>query len=233
MTFNDPIDNFPCHLVYDQTPVSRSLDPEERVYNYPSTKNRSVNKEQRFEKGPALIHKLGHYGCCVTNFAAAYEFYTTHFNFIASDLVYDPETGKDITTFLRLDRGKEQVDHHCFFFFEGPEYHVHHSSYEVHDFDTQGLGHQWLRDKGYELVWGKSFSISRILKEETNILFIGVGRHVLGSQIFDYWWDTSKFMVEHYVDGDLVNHEAATTRSAAGPDGLHIWGPPLPATFLK
>lgn len=50
----------------------------------------------------------------------------------------------------------------------GPKYHVHHSSFEVHDFDIQSLGHQWLREKDYDLVWG-------------------VGRHVLGSQIFDYW----------------------------------------------
>lgn len=35
--------------------------------------------------------------------------------------------------------------------------------------DIQALGHQWLKNKGYELEWG-------------------VGRHVLGSQIFDYWY---------------------------------------------
>ncbi len=46
--------------------------------------------------------------------------------------------------------------------------HVHHTSYETHDFDTQVLGHDWLRHKGYENCWG-------------------VGRHVMGSQIFDYW----------------------------------------------
>jgi hypothetical protein len=71
-------------------------------------------------------------------------------------------------TFCRLDRGEELVDHHCFFFFGGPKFHVHHSSFETHDFDTQVLGHDWLRHKGYELSWG-------------------VGRHIMGSQIFDYW----------------------------------------------
>ena len=50
----------------------------------------------------------------------------------------------------------------------GPKMHVHHTSYETHDFDTQVLGHDWLRDQGYENCWG-------------------VGRHVMGSQIFDYW----------------------------------------------
>jgi cytochrome P450 family 619 len=81
--------------------------------------------------------------------------------------VHDP-TGKNITVFYRLGRGKELVDHHCFFFFEGPKFHVHHSSFETHDFDAQVLGHDWLRQKGYTNCWG-------------------VGRHIMGSQIFDYW----------------------------------------------
>lgn len=73
-----------------------------------------------------------------------------------------------MTVFWRLDRGKEEVDHHCFFFYQGPKYHVHHASFETYDFDAQVLGHDWLREKGYKNCWG-------------------VGRHVLGSQIFDYW----------------------------------------------
>ncbi|BAE54542.1 unnamed protein product [Aspergillus oryzae RIB40] len=128
-------------------------------------------------------------------------------------LIHD-STGRDITTFLHLDRGSELVDHHCFFFFEGPRSHVHHSSFETHDFDTQVLGHDWLRSKGYENCWG-------------------VGRHIMGSQIFDYWFDTSRFIIEHYVDGDLVNDQHQTNRSLATPDNLHVWGPDLPPTFLQ
>lgn len=32
----------------------------------------------------------------------------------------------------------------------------------------------------------------------------GVSRYILGSEIFDYWWDTTGSMIEHYADGDLV-----------------------------
>ncbi|KAB8235781.1 uncharacterized protein BDW43DRAFT_298802 [Aspergillus alliaceus] len=71
---------------------------------------------------------------CVTNFAKALGFYTTRFNFKPRDLIHDP-AGKDITTFLHLDRGEELVDHHSLFFFEGPSSHVYHSSFETHDFD--------------------------------------------------------------------------------------------------
>jgi hypothetical protein len=119
-------------------------------------------------------------------------------------IIYD-DSDKDMTTFLHLDRGENLVDHHCFFFFEGPVSHIHHSSYEVHDFDRQVLGHEWLQQKGYENCWG-------------------VGRHVPGSQIFDYWFDPSRFIMEHYSDGDLVNCHNPTFRSKAGPNSLYIWG---------
>ncbi|RSM08509.1 hypothetical protein CDV31_008146 [Fusarium ambrosium] len=188
VTFLDPVDRFPFHLVYGQKPVEEQTN------------------------SPAPIHKLGHFGMCVTDFSKAYEFYTSRFNFTPSDLVHD-DNGRDITTFLHLGRGKELVDHHCFFFFEGPKSHVHHSSYETHDFDTQLLGHDWLRHKGYENCWG-------------------VGRHIMGSQIFDYWFDPSRFILEHYVDGDLVNEDNPTSHTKASPDSLHVWGPDLPAGFL-
>ena len=105
-------------------------------------------------------------------------------------LVYD-DTGRDITTFLHLDRGAVPVDHHCFFFFEGPKSHVHHSSFETVDFDTQVLGHDWLRDKGYENCWG-------------------VGRHIMGSQIFDYW----SVILEGNLQEWFAHHILGSTRRA-------------------
>lgn len=118
VTFYDPVDGFPFHLVFGQTPKEVSPRPAELDYNFPHDKHRDVNKTQRFKPGPAMVDKLGHFGCCVTNFEKTYNFYTTHFNLKASDLIHD-STGKDITTFLHLDRGMEKVDHHTFFFFEG------------------------------------------------------------------------------------------------------------------
>lgn len=168
VTFYDAVDNFPFHLVYGQVLVESANTFPELEYNFPTSKHRAVNRTQRFQRGPSPVHKMGHFGLCVTDFASAYTFYTTHFNFKASDLVYDPQTEKDMTCFFHLDRGMEEVDHHSFFIYEGPKFHVHHSSFEVNDFDVQSLGHDWLGAKGWENCWG-------------------VGRHVMGSQIFDYW----------------------------------------------
>lgn len=60
----------------------------------------------------------------------------------------------------------------------------------------------------------------------------GVGRHILGSQLFDYWWDTSGNMVEHYADGDLVNEDTPVGWGEAGHESLAVWGPECPKWFL-
>lgn len=59
----------------------------------------------------------------------------------------------------------------------------------------------------------------------------GVGRHVLGSQIFDYWADPSGFKIEHYADGDLVNAGTPTLRDVVGP--FSVWGPEVPKDFER
>jgi len=46
----------------------------------------------------------------------------------------------------------------------------------------------------------------------------------MGSQIFDYWFDPSNFILEHYVDGDLLDMREPTHHTRASPDNLHVWG---------
>ena len=45
----------------------------------------------------------------------------------------------------------------------------------------------------------------------------GIGRHILGSQVFDYWHDPWGHVLEHFTDGDLLNvhHEAGLHDPAA------------------
>ena len=167
----------------------------------------------RMKKGPAKIHKLGHFGYHTDNYDATCEWYQTNFNFKPMDVLWAPGNESfDVATFHCLELGKEYVDHHCLLMVRGehPGSSVHHSSFEVEDLDTQFMGHQWLETHGYDLVWG-------------------IGRHVHGSQVFDYWYDPSHFIVEHYADGDLVNEDTKTTRAEAG--NMAVWGPPVPAVW--
>lgn len=217
LTLHDP-EGFPINLMYGQTPAEKGTLPEKLIYNDESDKPR-VRKFNRFSPGPAAVHKLGHYGLCVQDFPSQVKWYTATFNFAPTDFLYVPTgeasgTTKDVAVFAHIDRGDTPVDHHTFFMSANPTSHVHHASFEVHDYDTQNLGHQWLAAKGYTSVWG-------------------VGRHILGSQIFDYWWDTTGNMIEHYADGDLVNKETPVGWGMAGDASLAVWGPEVPSWFLQ
>ncbi|KAK5714106.1 hypothetical protein LTR15_011014 [Elasticomyces elasticus] len=215
LTLHDP-EGFPINLLYGQEPAAKGDFPEKVIVNDEVDKPR-VRKFNRFTPGPAAVHKLGHYGLCVKDFPAQMEWYTRNFNLAPTDFLYVPVEGgerKDVAVFLHLDRGEEPVDHHTFFMSTNPTSHVHHCSFEVHDYDTQHLGHQWLASKKYTSVWG-------------------IGRHILGSQIFDYWWDTTGNMIEHYADGDLVNKDTPVAWNNAGDESLAVWGPEVPKWFLE
>jgi hypothetical protein len=214
ITVYDP-SGFPVNLLYGQEPVERGPVPPALTLNYEVDKPRK-RIFQRFEPGPAAVHKLGHYGICVKDFDTHIDFYLKNFNLIPTDFLYvetEPEARRNVALFAHIDRGEKYVDHHTFFMVKADSDHVHHCSFEVHDYDTQHLGHQWLAQKGYKSVWG-------------------VGRHILGSQIFDYWWDTTGNMIEHYADGDIVNNQTPVNLVPAGHESLAVWGPELPKEFL-
>ncbi|KAK5215631.1 hypothetical protein LTR96_011214 [Exophiala xenobiotica] len=210
----DPVGHH-VYLVHGQ--VKKEPNPpvlKKLAINYEDEKPRKGHF-QRFESGPAPVHRWGHYGVTYPEgtYQQMFDWYTTNLALAVSDVVYKDD--KPITCFFHIDRGLEFTDHHAFFFKRvKPEQNhtVAHAAFEVHDFDIQMLGHNYLEEKGYENCWG-------------------VGRHVLGSQVFDYWFDPSRFIVEHYADGDVVNCETEVAHVPAGPQALKIWGPPVPGVF--
>jgi hypothetical protein len=60
----------------------------------------------------------------------------------------------------------------------------------------------------------------------------GVGRHLIGSQIFDYWRDPFGNRVEHYTDGDSVNHAFEPQHYAVPADKTTQWGMDPPPEFF-
>lgn len=199
----------------EQVPEVPSATHESQgPYNTPFSKAR-LGQFQRYREGPALVHKLGHYGYVCREFDAELDFYTSNFNFVHSDVLNLPQFPHvDVLTFMHLDLGGEFSDHHSLFLQRAPpntrQTYLHHSSFEVADFDEQLMGHQYLAKNGWKSVWG-------------------VGRHILGSQIFDYWYDSNGFKIEHYADGDVVNQNNPTRREPVGP--LSVWGPEVPKDF--
>ena len=158
VTLTDPA-GFHVHLVYGQTPQDSSAPApqlEKLTVNFEDSKPRK-GKFQRFTPGPAPVHKWGHYGVTYPagSYQAMYDWYTTYLALAPSDVVY--KGNEPVTCFFHIDRGLEYTDHHAFFFKcakPGETAKVAHAAFEVHDFDVQQLGHQFLIGKGYELCWG-------------------------------------------------------------------------------
>ena len=94
----------------------------------------------------------------------------------------------------------------------GIEEKVEHSAYEVLDLDALGQGQQVLRAQGHRHMWG-------------------IGRHLLGSQLFDYWFDPDGFEYEHYTDGDVFTADVETAYSPLEFGGIWAWGDDAPASM--
>ncbi|KAK7222840.1 hypothetical protein V2G26_010843 [Clonostachys chloroleuca] len=217
VTIKDPAGGLVhLHWGHEERTVGQQDKPKTLVYNTWAEKPRK-GEFQRFEDGPSHVHKLGHYGYEVHHdvFQEVRQWYFDNLTLTATDSLFNPATGKDIMTFCHLDKGEQFVDHHNFFISAGDSKDciAHHASFEVDDFDSELKGHNYLEKRGWQLVWG-------------------VGRHLLGSQIFDYWFDNDGFVLEHYADGDLVNCNNPPQREPAEPDSISIWGPNVPLAFL-
>lgn len=156
VTLTDPVGH-KVLLVFGQTKKEVELpDLEKLTVNYEDEKPRK-GRFQRFTRGPALVHRWGHYGVTYPagKYQEMFDWYTKYLALTPSDIVYKGE--KPITCFFHIDRGLEFTDHHAFFFKmakPSDEPSVAHAAFEVHDFDVQQLGHQYLTQRGYELCWG-------------------------------------------------------------------------------
>jgi catechol 2,3-dioxygenase-like lactoylglutathione lyase family enzyme len=167
---------------------------------------------KRVPSGPAHVLRLGHAVLGVSNFRASEAWYKERLGFITSDEI-EAAPGFSLGAFMRCDRGNAPTDHHTLFLMQGPKGPgFNHAAFEVADFDDLMVGHEHLKAAGRSQEWG-------------------VGRHILGSQVFDYWRDPWGHAVEHWTDGDLFT--AATPPNTVGlPELMGVqWGPSAPPTM--
>ncbi|WP_328529939.1 VOC family protein [Nocardioides sp. NBC_00368] len=173
------------------------------------------NLTQRPLREPAKVERLGHVVLQTTRYRAALDWYLETLGLIVSDfLYYEGQRSKGpIMSFIRCDRGSEPADHHTLAMTLGPRTRYVHSAYQVADLDALAAGGQFLQDAGYHRSWG-------------------IGRHIQGSQIFDYWRDDKGFLVEHFTDGDMFDNTLDPGWAPMTASGLAQWGPPASADFL-
>lgn len=152
------------------------------------SEHRRLAQRQRPELGPSHVMRLGHVVLKVRNYRESLNFYTSMFGFRISDTYYAGAEDNTIMAFLHCGLGARYTDHHTIAVAEIPGGGFEHSAFEVIDWDDVAIGHQHLVSKGYKHSWG-------------------IGRHVQGSQVFDYWRDPFGNKIEHWTDGDLINDE--------------------------
>ena len=182
VNLTDP-DGFVVEVVADQAPLAPLPLPDREAWN--SARDRArLRKVKRIGEGSHVV-RLGHGVLSVSDFRVSERWYKERFGFITSDeIAMSPDMA--LGAFMRCDRGDTPTDHHTLFLMMNPQgVGFHHAAFEVVDMDDLLLGHERLAKAGWTPEWG-------------------IGRHVLGSQVFDYWRDPWGHTLEHWTDGDLL-----------------------------
>ena len=190
------------------TPRSRSRYAATRHCNVGAERVR-IGELQRVPTGASQVKRFGHAALKTPSLAALAGWYSETLGLLASDDIYLSAPDEPIGRFMRCDRGDQPADHHTLLIVETGEVRLGHCAWEVADFDDLMAGHDHLLAAQRRHYWG-------------------IGRHVLGGQVFDYWKDPLGFTVEHWTDSDLL-----TADTPAGVYGLfepiNQWGPAPPA----
>ena len=208
----DP-DGFLVEVVAGQARLEPQLQLPEQPRNSVS-RHRRLRTLVRLTPSPAHVHRIGHCVLNVSDFRQSEAWYKARFGFLTSDEV-EAAPNVALGAFMRCDLGDRPADHHTVFLAQLPQKPGFlHAAFEVANFDDLMLGHQHLKARKRSSAWG-------------------VGRHIMGSQIFDYWNDPWGHELEHWTDGDLLTADDPPNKMTM-QDLLSVqWGSPHPMFVRK
>ncbi|MBP7338629.1 VOC family protein [Niveispirillum sp.] len=209
----DP-DGYRVEAVCGDVQASPLPTPSGCPWNSAARQDRT-GQTKRISTEPAHIVRLGHVVLGVSDITATWAWWQQRFGLLVSDEVRTPD-GDVASLFIRCDRGTTAVDHHTLNFarFPGSPARFHHAAFEVSDLDDLMAGNRFLAERGHVHEWG-------------------VGRHILGSQVFDYWRDPWGHRLEHWTDGDLFDANAPTNVTDMKTMMGCQWGPAPPGNFAS
>jgi catechol 2,3-dioxygenase-like lactoylglutathione lyase family enzyme len=210
LKLTDP-NGFQIEVVAARAPAARIEAPARAPVN-DAYETPRLNAFKRLAKGPSHVKRLGHCVLNVENFRESEAWYKSRFGLITSDEINLESPEQALGAFMRCDRGAVPSDHHTLFLLGTGKPGFNHAAFEVADFDDLMCGHDWLKEKGRRHEWG-------------------VGRHLLGSQIFDYWRDPWGHTLEHWTDGDLLDAAWGSRISSIQEVVDTQWGPKAPNTM--
>jgi catechol 2,3-dioxygenase-like lactoylglutathione lyase family enzyme len=168
----------------------------------------------RLPSGTSRVKRIGHGVMASPQVVETVQWFRDTLGFVCSDDVYAGSKDNIIGSFNRCDRGEAFVDHHVFFCIRNERAGLNHLSFEVADIDDVFMGHDYLKRLGkYEHMWG-------------------LGRHLLGSQVYDYWADPWGRVHEHWADTDRLNVQNGSHLLPAEEALISQWGEPPPQKFI-
>ena len=205
---------FMVDVIFGQTRVAPLPYREPLQFN-PASGRKRLGQVIRLKPEVSSVTRLGHLALLVADFKASYAFYTTVLGLKPSDSYYAGDADNKIAAFMHCGLGQTFTDHHTLALITSPNgvSRFDHSAFEVLDHDDLVQGNVYLKSRGHKHSWG-------------------VGRHIQGSQLFDYWRDPAGNKVEHWTDGDLVNDETPVGNAPISNDELSQWGPALTPEFF-
>lgn len=163
----------------------------------------------------ARIRRLAHGVVATPRLKETIDWFNRTLRLIPSDSLYVGTPDNEIGMFSRLDLGDSPVDHHVVFVLRGAMPGAHHMSFEVENIDDIFVGHDHLKRRGkYEHVRG-------------------IGRHALGSQIFDYWMSPFEQMHEHWSSSERMNSASGFNANRVDSGLAHDHGEKPTPRFVK
>ncbi|WP_051242343.1 VOC family protein [Azohydromonas australica] len=173
------------------------------AHNHPLARMRFNEAHDYPAMGPSTLLRLGHIGLFIKDFKRCDEWYRNVLGLVASDQLHIGGA-QYVGGFYRINRGAEWVDHHAIAFFAFGKSEVHHMSFEVPDSEHQFIAHRHMQKGGWEPVWG-------------------VGRHPLGSHVFDVWKDPNGLRFETFTDTDVCNNDRPMGIHAIEASEMDVW----------
>lgn len=194
--------------------TAAEIPVQQQALNFGYNKSARTGQLLRVDHRPSRVKRIGHAVIATPDIDRSVTWAHKHLGIVRSDDVHaEDDPNFLLASFNRVDAGPEFVDHHVLMFGRHQKTGLNHVSFEVQDFDDLAVGHDALMAKFPDLhLWG-------------------LGRHTLGSQIFDYWKDPWGRVHEHWTDTDVLN-DSHEFRRHPKSTGLHSqWGSQAPQAF--
>jgi catechol 2,3-dioxygenase-like lactoylglutathione lyase family enzyme len=205
---------FQIEVVAGMAPVQPIPAPRQKL-NTGDEPTLRAGELMRLPKEPAHVKRIAHGVLMTPKLEETLAWFRETLGFICSDDVYAGSKDHLIGSFNRCDRGDTYVDHHVFFALRHEKSGLNHVSFEVPDIDDVMMGHYYLKNFDmYEHMWG-------------------IGRHVLGSQVYDYWADPWGRVHEHWADSDRLNVANGSNLVAVEIALGSQWGEAPPEKFIN